>query len=409
MKSMMTCFISIYIFLIFFLAHASLSVTSIENEDSEDSSGFDYGYGSFVADPEEIEKSVFLDTCSIFIAQSLNNPYTHGLYAGHGFTKSYGISLRYPAGRFQMLDRISEPEGIDGKYRILSLGPNALLPKTRSCNAKSSAPLTLRYSDHRINSPRYLDRTILPQVKIYQPLSARTKYPNFDYLNASVVEVGQELVVGTSVCDANDESSQSKMISYDDLIATGTCLDNVEVKPSHAGQAGLGVFAKCNLQAGQIVAITPVAILPMREVYKASDEFCVLINYCLGHSHSDIALLPLGSVAFLNHGVQNVEYEWHFWDSDATQANALLNLSPKQLLEKAAASETPLLYLVYRSKFDLHAGQELQIDYGPAWELNSRQYYFDMENFAEFSGPLPQLRRHILVDEGLFPMGWLST
>ena len=420
--------------ILFFVLHLSVlfqfSTVSGKKEDEE--ATFDYGYGSFVADPEETKKYEFLDTCSIFIAPSKrlspSASTSHGLYAGHGFKKSHGVSLRYPAGRFPMLDRISEPEGADGIYRILSLGPNALLPKPTNCivssssasSSSSSTPLSLRYTDRRVGSQRYLDNVILPQVRIYQTLSARTKYPDFDYINTSAVEVGQELVAGVSVCDASSSSGKTapadnnsnaqSFYELEDLLTTGICLDNIEVKPSHAHMAGLGVFATRNLRAGEIVAVTPVALLPMREVYQASDDTCVLVNYCLGHSRSEVALLPLGSVAFLNHGVENVEYAWHWWGGVATAADtAVLKMSPKKLLERAAASDTPLLYLVYRSKFDLHAGQELQIDYGPAWERESRKYYFDMENFVEYSGPVPQLRRHVLAQEGLFPESWMSS
>jgi len=406
--------------------------TSVFGKIDDEEETFDYGYGGFVEDPEQTQKYEFLDTCSMFIApskrtSSTSSTTTHGLYAGHGFTKSHGVSLRYPAGRFPMLDRISEPEGVDGVYRVLSLGPNALLPKPSNCIASSStsssSSLSLRYTDRRVGSQRYLDKVVLPQVHMYQPLSARSKYPDFEYVNVSAVEVGQELLAGTSICEARSSSKSTGVIdesgsiiaeqtSYEleELLTMGTCLDNIEVKPSHAHLAGMGVFAKRNLREGEIVAITPVAFLPMRDVYQASDDTCVLVNYCLGHSRSEVALLPLGSVAFLNHGVQNVEYEWYFWGGVATGAdNAVMRMSSKTLLARAAASDTPLLYLVYRSKFNLFAGQELQIDYGPAWETESRKYFFDMENFVEFSGPVPQLRRHILAEEGLFPDSWMSN
>jgi hypothetical protein len=108
--------------------------------------------------------------------------------------------------------------------------------------------------------------------------------------------------------DVDGSTSSNSAKSIDWLRQNGICLDNIKVGQSSNPEAGRGAFATRSIAKGQIVAPAPVVQITERRILEllrvktnSMNQDLVerteqlLLNYCFGHRHSSILLLPIVS------------------------------------------------------------------------------------------------------------------
>ena len=96
--------------------------------------------------------------------------------------------------------------------------------------------------------------------------------------------------------------------------------------PSTVPNAGRGLFASRSFEEGEIVTISPVLLLPVRNIDDGSGhDSSVLINYAMSIEEASVALLPFGMSGTANHApsplekpmgsfTANMKPEWFYWD-----------------------------------------------------------------------------------------------
>ena len=285
----------------------------------------------------------------------------------------------------------------------------------------------------------------------YTPSSVMTPVV---FETAVSVRAGEELYVnygsnewfedrGITVHDGNETSnsspaSEEKILSTDVLKNTGFCLDQTYVKQSTYPLAGYGLFAKRSFRAGDIVTISPVLALPAKEVASIRHE-SVLMNYCLSDEESEVALLPIGYAAVINHDSNaNLRMDWYDgWDgmhthkicSDWQKCQAqeadgeVLPASSLPRLRALSLDTASILHadysqldLKYTATRDIKQGEELSIDYGSAWLADWAAYLAKSLSYKARSGPFesgntdkfspPLFRAFIQAPPGLLPPQW---
>lgn len=164
----------------------------------------------------------------------------------------------------------------------------------------------------------------------------------------------------------------------------GTCMDNIEARPSTIPGAGRGAFATRSMKKGTVIAPMPMLHIATKNVMdtvkmneKKDDDGVfyepdttkiigkqLAINYCFGHPESSMLLFPVAStVSQINHSPEpNARITWsknkhwgnaHDWH-DAT-------------IERCAEEQRiGIVMEVYAIK-DINAGDEVTIDYGAEW------------------------------------------
>eukprot|EP01032_Pedospumella_encystans_P021184 gene21184-24044_t len=234
--------------------------------------------------------------------------------------------------------------------------------------------------------------------------------------------------------ESNDQSDHNPVhrFSLSDLQNFGHCISDTFVSPSPIPNAGSGLIAGRNYVVGEIVAVSPVLLLPKYLVDQHTEE-SVLQNYCITVPTMDTVLLPISTGAMINHksAMANVRMEWFDW-SPAVEAlrvkypwfatsqqanNTLLRLSAKLAVSAEELSTMPFapLDIAYRATRPIVAGEEILMDYGPAWESKWRQYIARMQawkvkgNAKEQTQEFPLFRGYIEAPEGMFPSHWTST
>ena len=174
------------------------------------------------------------------------------------------------------------------------------------------------------------------------------------------------------------------------LEQNGRCTDHI--RPGHSDEAGRGALAVRALPKGTIVATSPLHVLPngrrdllMYPLLKHLPNWLadyvkpvvfytglfqrkqLVWNYCWGHAESPVMLYPYASsVQLINHSSErpNVRIRWSRGFPIAHN-HQLVRSSTVQDLED---QERPLLSLDYVAMRDIQPGEEILIDYGPAWE-----------------------------------------
>eukprot|EP01032_Pedospumella_encystans_P029542 gene29542-33358_t len=234
--------------------------------------------------------------------------------------------------------------------------------------------------------------------------------------------------------ESNDQSDHSPVhrFSLNDLKNFGHCISDTFVSPSPISNAGSGLVAGRNYVVGEIVAVSPVLLLPKYLVDQHTEE-SVLQNYCITVPTVDLVLLPISTGAMINHkasAMANVRMEWFDW-SPAVEAlktkyplfaksqanNTLLRLSDKLAMSAEDLSTMPFaqLDIAYRATRPIAAGEEVLMDYGPAWESKWRQYIARMQAWKvkssakEQTQEFPLFREYIEAPGGMFPRHWTST
>ena len=234
--------------------------------------------------------------------------------------------------------------------------------------------------------------------------------------------------------ESNDQSDHSLVhrFSLIDLQNFGHCISDTFVSPSPIPNAGSGLIAGRNYVVGDIVAVSPVLLLPKYLVDQHTEE-SVLQNYCITVFTVDFVLLPISTGAMINHKASpmaNVRMEWFDWNpavealktkyplfAKSQANNTLLRLSDKLAMRAEELSTMPFapLDIAYRATRPIAAGEEILMDYGPAWESKWRQYIARMQawkvkgNAKEQTQEFPLFREYIEAPEGMFPSHWTST
>jgi hypothetical protein len=192
------------------------------------------------------------------------------------------------------------------------------------------------------------------------------------------VKMGEELVLNCQHRETITEEDTSPARPIQWLEENGICVDSIFVKESTLPKIGKGAFAKRSFKKGEVITSSPVIELhrsQMEIVEQFQDEedthryteFVeqqqLLLNYCYGHTHSNVLLLPYGpGVNFINHRpVANTMIRWsrsRYSDADA------LSMSAQDVVDR----EEGTLILDYVATLDIEEGEEIFLDYGPSWQ-----------------------------------------
>lgn len=286
---------------------------------------------------------------------------------------------------------------------VLELGPTSLL------NHHSYSHVETFYEDdHFINS----EDEILLQINLFQELHPNTVYPRVYMQFLRQTEAGDEIFnyYSDGWLERNGfkdlKTSLDKIPGYtlEELRRIGHCLSLTEVQDSVIDGAALGVFARVDIEVGEIVQVAPVLVHLKADLMRASDASSVLINYCISHVDSEVTLLPLGTIALCNHAVENanVEMEWFSWTPET--ANQTLHQGLGRLRKAPSAK----LYLAYRAVKRIAKGEEVLLNYGTGWVQAWEQHKERLRTFRLFNDPIPLFRRAIGAPEGLFPPHWIE-
>lgn len=201
-------------------------------------------------------------------------------------------------------------------------------------------------------------------------------------LAISNISLGDEIVTGLgrqrrySCTPETLSSCRQSGYTESDLLEKGHCLSHLYLNLSSLPNAGLGVYSKTSYRRGEVVHISPVIILPKHTVLKASNSSnSTLLNYCLSNNRSDVAILPLGLGAMINHplspSLPNVEVSWHSWNGslpEMLQEGYPLNLTEIEL------TPFPLFNIQYTALRDIPMGEEILLSYGSEWEEEWKRY-----------------------------------
>lgn len=195
---------------------------------------------------------------------------------------------------------------------------------------------------------------------------AITQYHNYTWFLRKSVRSGGEIFLDhnlrTSLSDDVSDDSTAE-VAEETLRASGYCMDNLRPRKSRLKEAGRGAFATRAIPAGSVVAPVPVLPLSAKSLQttyskKSLAQEHLLKNYCLGNKNSTTLLYPYGAMAnLINHFPEsNVQLQW----SEASQ----------QHLSKALSLDNPphLVMELVATK-DIREGEEVYLDYGPAWEV----------------------------------------
>jgi len=251
--------------------------------------------------------------------------------------------------------------------------------------------------------------TVLPRNVEWNQIQTKLE----EFVGAEVVEVDQnennlknevdnndDDLVATNGGDENDDGPElfnlDKMVtryfireqskkSLEWLQRYGRCCDHIRPGQSTIPQAGRGAFANRFLPKGTIVAYSPLIHVGVEgdklftvpyeansihegrgENYKIKD---LIINYSFQHRDSTITLTPYGSmVNYINHASDgrkpNVKVVWPDEEMVAHKPDFLeRNITTiRYTLDKIGLSFD---YIALR---DIQEGEEILMDYGPAWE-----------------------------------------
>lgn len=165
----------------------------------------------------------------------------------------------------------------------------------------------------------------------------------------------------------------------------GTCMDNLEYKPSTNPLAGRGAFATRRLKKGTVIAPMPMLHISDKSVMARYELLAregdngntyyehdptkplgdqLVINYCFGHPESSMLLLPVSSmVSQINHSPEpNARITWaksKHWGNDNEWHDATV--------ERCSLEHRIGVVMEVFAVKDIKEGDEITIDYGPEW------------------------------------------
>lgn len=235
-----------------------------------------------------------------------------------------------------------------------------------------------------VNSPRH--NIVSDSGGVHRgtsPMAGAFSYRHdVSYTAVRDIVVGEELTVKCSDDDFDGGAYfLSKFEAGDNAFV---CVDsNVRVGPSEIG--GQGLFAKHRLFEDSVISSTPVIPIDRKELVMKKrgkkDEVRqqLLLNYCYGHSDSDLLLLPYGPlVNYINHPPQgksaNAVIRWHPV-TDKNNNDVLPRRQqhhhPELLQEsakKVAKTHGKGLMMDIVALREIQPNEEIYIDYGKDWE-----------------------------------------
>lgn len=164
------------------------------------------------------------------------------------------------------------------------------------------------------------------------------------------------------------------------LRSNGRCLDGfVPLAQSTIAIAGRGVAASRGFEKGSIVLPVPVLAIANRSILEMQPRQRVdgswtkptqqlLLNYCLGHSKSDVLLYPYGpTIQLINHALNNqANVRWQWSTLSRPRENVTLDNLYEWQNPNSAQSPTFLLELV--ATRTIEEGDEILLNYGSDWE-----------------------------------------
>jgi SET domain-containing protein len=183
-----------------------------------------------------------------------------------------------------------------------------------------------------------------------------------------------------------------------ELDEIGYCLSDITIGPSPI--AGRGVFAARSFRAGDVVAVSPVFILP-KHLLESSESNTIMLNYAISSTGSDVALVPIGKAGMMNNGgeaASNVEIVWFDWETST--AGGTPPILAEYKVDELEAFPYAKLDLAYRAMRDIEEGEELTVFYGAEWEERWA------EHAAGEEGESRALLQSLGAPSGLFPDAW---
>jgi hypothetical protein len=173
------------------------------------------------------------------------------------------------------------------------------------------------------------------------------------------------------------------------LRENGKCLEHMVPGLSQLPHAGHGGIAQHSIAKGDVVVPAPMVHVMDRDVMALYDENGLkvgdqlLLNYCFGHRESSLLLCPNTNAILINHCskqskqdcIPNAEVRWStggYATSDAWRDMSLVELSrqPYRGLEMDIVAVR-----------DIAPGEEVFMDYGPAWENAWKNHVATWEPF----------------------------
>lgn len=273
------------------------------------------------------------------------------------------------------------------EYRIINLGAAMLF------NHNPVASVTNYWT---------VDEEDLPDSS--QPANeAHSTFPDVDFSAQLNILQGQEIFAnyGDSWFEDRDlelrgmTGSSVLVRSTKELDEIGHCLSDISIGPSLI--SGRGVFANRSFKSGEIVAISPVFILP-KHLLQSSKSNTVMLNYGLSTSDSDVCLVPIGRISMINNGKDsaNVDIVWYDWETRT--AGGTPTILSEHTIDALEAFPYTRLDLAYRASRDIAKGEELTINYGAEWEAKWAEHVGNGANGV--------MLQSIDAPAGLFPDSW---
>ena len=228
-----------------------------------------------------------------------------------------------------------------------------------------------------INVARYLHDSSGPTPSSIQATIPHIAYSAVDAKTVKPIRAGEELFLtyggptwfsqrylgSVNYLDASQHETSIDPIMIETEPVLRHCISDVKAELSNLPLAGEGLFAQKSFVKGEIVSISPVLALSTSEWYVGRME-TVLMNYCLTKVGSQVAFLPLGHLATINHAsdhTANVAMAWFEWSPGDLHRS--FNMSLSALLSASVAS----LDVQVMATRDIEVGEEITMNYGPAW------------------------------------------
>jgi len=212
---------------------------------------------------------------------------------------------------------------------------------------------------------------------------------HFAFETTREVQAGEELLLSCleeTEDDLDQWESESSSRSLAWLQENGLCLDNLSVHQSTLPGVGRGAFSKRRVKAGEVITSAPVLHLDRSQLQIVEQEYNddpfvsrehnieytakvvgqqLLLNYCYGHSKSNVLLLPLApGVNYINHDQHkmNARIRWSKWSE---KTSTWLDLPATEIFDMPSDGS---LVIEYEALLDIEAGDEIFLDYGTEWD-----------------------------------------
>lgn len=242
----------------------------------------------------------------------------------------------------------------------------------------------------------------------------------------SDIQAGEELVL-----DCARTETKSKLLSETEIKKTvaplkylkqnGICFDGhrkVDIQSSTIPEAGKGLFAHRSFHKDEIIITSPVIQLDRKNIdfkmqftrssssHEATNknttlktENLSLLNYCYGHKHSNVLLLPYApDVHYINHPLPN------------HQPNIYIDWSRHSMFGNVDEIDDPfdniLLGIEYKALRDIGPGEELFLDYGNNWWAAYTEYNNKQILNADIRSEKEEFQHAIQVSDDFFPNEW---